>query len=257
MEPAAGVSLYSLVWGLVTVALLVVLAMELGAAGPFAALGALAAEDGETSVAIAGGLWWFWYRRGFYTLGREMLAAALALPSADLSARANALNGLASFYLEEEDFAANLACHEQGLALRRQLNDPVGKKLMQLVMTDEAFHHKFGKIWADRTIPKLSPEEHAVIEDWAAHCFQTLLFNLVAPTQQRDLYEEFGLDPDRVIAEMAANMNDETRRESMKEQSNIFRVLVKTLLNGQVSETAGSVVWDGTCLLYTSPSPRD
>ena len=36
-------SLYALVWGLVTVALLVLLAMELGAAGPFAALGALAA----------------------------------------------------------------------------------------------------------------------------------------------------------------------------------------------------------------------
>ncbi len=114
------------------------------------------------------------------------------------------------------------------------INDPLGKKLMQLVMTDEAFHHKFGKIWADRTIPKLSAAEHEIIETWAAHCFQTLLFNLVAPTQQRDLYEEFGLDPDRVIAEMAANMNDETRRESMKEQSNIFRVLVKTLLNAGI-----------------------
>ena len=92
------------------------------------------------------------------------------------------------------------------------IRDPLGKKLMQLVMTDEAFHHKFGKIWADRTIPKLTAEEHAIIEDWAAHCFQTLLFNLVSPSQQRDLYEEFGLDPDRVIAEMAANMNDETRQ---------------------------------------------
>ncbi|HEX4198075.1 MAG TPA: ferritin-like domain-containing protein, partial [Caulobacteraceae bacterium] len=35
----------------------------------------------------------------------------------------------------------------------QKLNDPLGRKLMQLVMTDEAFHHKFGKIWADRTIP--------------------------------------------------------------------------------------------------------
>lgn len=43
VSPAAAVSLYSLVWGLATVALLVVLAMELGATGPFAALGALAA----------------------------------------------------------------------------------------------------------------------------------------------------------------------------------------------------------------------
>ena len=113
-------------------------------------------------------------------------------------------------------------------------NDPLAKKLMQLVMTDEAFHHKFGKIWADRTIPHLSEKEHETIELWAAHCFQTLLFNLVAPTQQRDLYEEFGLDPDRVIAEMAANMTDDVRRENMKEQSNIFRVLVKTLLNAGI-----------------------
>ncbi len=113
-------------------------------------------------------------------------------------------------------------------------NDPLAKKLMQLVMTDEAFHHKFGKIWADRTIPHLTEKEHEVIEMWAAHCFQTLLFNLVAPTQQRDLYEEFGLDPDRVIAEMATMITDETRREGMKEQSNIFRVLVKTLLNAGI-----------------------
>ena len=113
-------------------------------------------------------------------------------------------------------------------------NDPLARKLTQLVMTDEAFHHKFGKIWADRTIPHLTEKEHEIIELWAAHCFQTLLFNLVAPSQQRDLYEEFGLDPDLVIAEMAQMVTDETRRENMKEQSNIFRVLVKTLLNAGI-----------------------
>src|SRR5438270_10637083 len=94
-----------------------------------------------------------------------------------------------------------------------ETNDPLAKKLTQLVMTDEAFHHKFGKIWADRTIPHLTAAEHEVIEMWAAHCFQTLLFNLVAPTQNVGLYEEFGLDPDKVIAEMAEIVNDETRRE--------------------------------------------
>ena len=116
----------------------------------------------------------------------------------------------------------------------QQTNDPLARKLMQLVMTDEAFHHKFGKIWADRTIPHLSEAEHEIIELWAAHCFQTLLFNLVAPTQQRDLYEEFGLDADIVIAEMAQMVTDESRRENMREQSNIFRVLVKTLLNAGI-----------------------
>ncbi|MGH6987964.1 MAG: ferritin-like domain-containing protein [Caulobacteraceae bacterium] len=116
----------------------------------------------------------------------------------------------------------------------QKLEDPLGRKLMQLVMTDEAFHHKFGKIWADRTVPHLSPDEHNVIEDWAAHCFQTLLFNLVAPSEQRDLYEEFGMDPDRVIAEFAEIATDENRREDMKEATNIFRVLIKTLLNAGI-----------------------
>lgn len=43
VAPAAAVSLWSLLWGLITVALLVWLAFDLGVAGPFAALGALAA----------------------------------------------------------------------------------------------------------------------------------------------------------------------------------------------------------------------
>jgi hypothetical protein len=115
-----------------------------------------------------------------------------------------------------------------------QTNDPLAKKLTQLVMTDEAFHHKFGKIWADRTIPHLSEKEHEIIEMWAAHCFQTLLFNLVAPTQNVGLYEEFGLDPQIVIEEMGKLVSDESRREEMKEQTNIFRVLVKTLVNAGI-----------------------
>jgi hypothetical protein len=115
-----------------------------------------------------------------------------------------------------------------------ETNDPLARKLTQLVMTDEAFHHKFGKIWADRTIPHLTPAEHEIIEMWAAHCFQTLLFNLVAPNQNIGLYEEFGLDPNRVIEEMGKLVSDETRREEMKEATNIFRVLVKTLVNAGI-----------------------
>ena len=87
---------------------------------------ALIEEDGETAVAIAGGLWWFWNRRGLFALGRELLTAALQFPSTNLPIRAAALNGLASFCLADEDYAANFAYHEEGLALRRQLNDTEG-----------------------------------------------------------------------------------------------------------------------------------
>ena len=116
--------------------------------------------------------------------------------------------------------------------------DPLAKKLFQLVMTDEAFHHKFGKIWADRTIPKMSEEERNMVEDWAAHCFQSLLFNLGSPNQMAGVYEQFGLDPMKVREEMVKLVqNDDRRRERLKSQTNIFRVLIKTLHNsGLITE---------------------
>jgi len=116
--------------------------------------------------------------------------------------------------------------------------DPLAKKLFQLVMTDEAFHHKFGKIWADRTIPKMTQAERDMVEDWAAHCFQSLLFNMGSPNQQAGVYADFGLDPDRVRAEMVILIqNDDRRRERLKSQTNIFRVLIKTLFNsGLITE---------------------
>ena len=112
--------------------------------------------------------------------------------------------------------------------------DPLLVKLCQLAMTDEAFHHKFGKIWADRTIPKLSQEERDIIEDWAATVFQTLLFNLVNPEQKKLIYADFGLDWQQVQAEMLEAVTDEDRREDMKDAANVFRVLVKTLLKAGI-----------------------
>jgi hypothetical protein len=116
----------------------------------------------------------------------------------------------------------------------KEWDDPLAKKLTQLVMTDEAFHHKFGKIWADRTIPKLSKEEHEIVENWAAHCFQTLLFNLVAPHQMTSIYVQFGMDPEQVMTSFQEAVTDDMRREHMKEGTNIFRVLVKTLWNAGI-----------------------
>ena len=41
-------------------------------------------------------------------------------------------------------------------SLHSRTDDPLLRRVVQLVMSDEAFHHRFGKIWADRTVPKLS-----------------------------------------------------------------------------------------------------
>src|SRR3546814_2690580 len=78
--------------------------------------------------------------------------------------------------------------------------DPLARKLFKLVMTDEAFHHKFGKIWVDRTIPKMSQAERDTVEDWAEHCFQSLLFNMGSPTQMAGDYTDFGRAPECVRA---------------------------------------------------------
>ena len=118
--------------------------------------------------------------------------------------------------------------------LYQNSNDPLLVKLCQLVMTDEAFHHKFGKIWASKTIPMLDEKEQNIIEDWAAHCFQVLLFNLVNPEQKKIIYEKFGLDWKSVLEELHEIISDDSRRKAMENSTNIFRVLIKTLLNSGI-----------------------
>ena len=112
--------------------------------------------------------------------------------------------------------------------------DPLLRRLVQFVMTDEAFHHKFGKIWADRTVPKLTDEEHEKVETWAAECFQTLLFNLVNPEQKQVIYADFGLDWREVKTAVEQSFTDESRRSMMMESTNVFRVLIKTLLKAGI-----------------------
>ncbi|MEJ0044044.1 MAG: hypothetical protein WDM81_18330 [Rhizomicrobium sp.] len=68
------------------------------------------------------------------------------------------------------------------------------------------------------------------MEDWAAHCFQSLIMNLGSPQQQAQMYQDFGLDPEKVIAGLIELRASGRQRERLKESTNIFRVLIKTLL---------------------------
>lgn len=122
-----------------------------------------------------------------------------------------------------------------------ETNDPLMKKLMQFVMTDEAFHHKFGKIWADRTVPKLPQAERDMIEDWALEVFMTLLRNSTGPEQKKVIYEKIGLDWRWVQSALLEAMTDKKLRTTMQEGTSIFRVLIKTLLKAGIitKRTAG------------------
>jgi hypothetical protein len=113
-------------------------------------------------------------------------------------------------------------------------NDPLLRRLVQMVMTDEAFHHRFGKIWADRTVPKLTEPEHEKVEQWAARCFQMLLFNLINAEQKQVIYGQFGLDWQWVRSAVMESFTDADRRRLMTESTNIFRVLIKTLLKAGI-----------------------
>lgn len=113
-------------------------------------------------------------------------------------------------------------------------NDPLLVRLCQLAMTDEAFHHKFGKIWADRTIPKLDEAERNQIEDWAWEVFQTLLYNLASPEQKKSIYAAVGLDWQWVQSAFMEAMTTAHLRQQMQEAANIFRVLIKTLLKAGI-----------------------
>ena len=118
--------------------------------------------------------------------------------------------------------------------LNAKTNDPVLRRLVQLVMSDEAFHHRFGRIWAARTIRHLSEDEHKKVEDWSAQLFQMLLFNLINAEQKQVIYAKYGLEWQWVRDAMKEVFTDEDRRANLKESTNIFRVLIKTLLHAGI-----------------------
>ncbi len=118
--------------------------------------------------------------------------------------------------------------------LNAKTNDPVLRRLVQLVMSDEAFHHRFGRLWASKTIGHLSPDEHKKVEDWAAQLFQMLLFNLINAEQKQVIYAKYGLHWEWVRDSVKEVFSDADRRDTLKESTNMFRVLIKTLLHAGI-----------------------
>jgi len=118
--------------------------------------------------------------------------------------------------------------------LYKEAHDPMLRRLCQLVMTDEAFHHRFGKIWAHSAVPRMGEGQREHVEDWAWELFQNLLFNLVNPEQKRAIYGRFGLDWQWVRGAVVETLTDDRRREQLAESTNIFRTLAKTLLKAGI-----------------------
>jgi hypothetical protein len=101
-------------------------------------------------------------------------------------------------------------------------------RLLQLIMTDEAYHHRFGQIWGLDTVPRLNEEEHRQIETWAAGSFMMLRQNLLGTEGKGEIYQRFGLEPKWVAGAMAEIAGPASRE--ILGVDRVFRVLVKTLV---------------------------
>ena len=117
-------------------------------------------------------------------------------------------------------------------SMYQEANDPLLKRVCQLVMTDESFHHRFGRIWAEENVPGSTEELRDQLEDYAREMFNDVLMNLVGADQKIGLYRRCGVDPDFAVAAMNEAITDDTRRRFMQDGTNIFRTLIKTLWQG-------------------------
>ncbi len=119
-------------------------------------------------------------------------------------------------------------------SLYNKASDPVLVRLAQLVMTDEAFHHKAGQMWALQDFKKLSLADREDAEDWAVDCFQSLMFEVFNPSQKIALYQKYGWDADYARKKIRKYYTEDVRRQELSEQSGVFRILAKTLIRSGI-----------------------
>jgi predicted ATPase/serine/threonine protein kinase len=85
-------------------------------------------DGGEKALRLGGAIWWLWYVRGHFALGRDALARALALPGAAAPSLARALVLYASggLAIVQADYAAARVLNTEALGLYRSLGDRIG-----------------------------------------------------------------------------------------------------------------------------------
>jgi predicted ATPase len=83
-------------------------------------------RDPVIGVRLAGALWPFWEKRGYFGEGRRWLEHALAQSSATPAARAKACTGAGTMAFHQGDYEQATVFHEDALALYRHLGDQQG-----------------------------------------------------------------------------------------------------------------------------------
>jgi hypothetical protein len=113
-------------------------------------------------------------------------------------------------------------------------HDPVLRRLSQLIMIDESYHHRFGKHWAHTTLPHLNEQERDDIEDWTVRLFATLHSDMANTEQKQAIFAKYGLDWQWARSAINEVLTDDVRRQVLRDPDNPFRVLTKTLLHSGI-----------------------
>lgn len=111
-------------------------------------------------------------------------------------------------------------------ALERELQDPLGRELIRLVMADEAAHLKAGVLWLERALEDASSAERDDLAVWTARQFQRLSRGVFAPTQRSEHFAAFDLDPRQTARELLAqNQGRLTRSAATSMFSTVARAV--------------------------------
>jgi hypothetical protein len=114
-------------------------------------------------------------------------------------------------------------------ALQPTTADPVLGRILQLMLTDEAYHHRFGQIWGEQSIPRITAAEREQVENWAAACFVELTAALYSPEPRAEIYRRFGFEPQWI----AGAIREAFRLPALRQQVRVdgqLRILVRTLV---------------------------
>lgn len=114
-------------------------------------------------------------------------------------------------------------------AIHSSANDPLLRRLVRLILTDESYDHRFGKIWGEAAIPDLTEAQRRQIENWAVACFITVYQNLNALEQKNVVFERFGLNAGWVAGAIKEASGTPAMREAREKNTLMYRVLARSL----------------------------
>jgi hypothetical protein len=114
--------------------------------------------------------------------------------------------------------------------LHRRTADPLLHRLTELVMADEAQHHRVGKTWVEDDLSAIDETSRHALEDWALRCFRVLVENMNHPKEKAELYADFGIEWEWAARALREAYGTQALRDQVRQAHRVFHPLVTSLL---------------------------